>query len=64
MTARTPTFKKIDIKRAVTAVQAAGLQVLGVEIDPTGKITITTAVSDIERTPPLDKWMTNRARST
>lgn len=35
-------FKQIDVTRAVKAVEAAGLRVGRIEIDPNGKIVILT----------------------
>jgi hypothetical protein len=65
MTGRAPTFKKADIKRAVAAVQATGLPVCEVVIDPsTGKITITTNDQGDEQVSPFDKWKASRERST
>jgi hypothetical protein len=42
--ARTPSnFRQQDVTRAVKAVTAAGVHIVRIEIDKTGKISITTA---------------------
>jgi hypothetical protein len=53
------TFKQSDVVRAVRAVSAAGLHVVGVKIDPqTGKIEIVTGtVPAQDNFTPLDRWM-------
>ena len=57
------TFRQADVARAIKAVVSAGLAVARVEIDPNGKIIITTGVGErIEPTNALDKWMTSHAR--
>jgi hypothetical protein len=65
MTARIPTFKKADVTKAVAGVQATGLPVREVTVDPTtGKITISTDEQRDEQISPLDKWKADRERST
>ncbi len=39
-------FTKADVKRAASGVEAAGLRVASVQIDPNGKIVILTAQSN------------------
>ena len=52
-------FKQNDITRALRAARAAGLEVAGYEIDPTGKIIVTTRTAGGEQKPEtdLDKWI-------
>ena len=59
MSRRPCTFRETDVKRAVRAVRAAGIEIAGVEIEPgTGKITITTSgISGAEKINELDKWI-------
>lgn len=56
-------FRQRDVTRALRAVQAAGLQVIGCEIDPmTGKIMVSTSDGPEQKpATDLDKWMANHA---
>ncbi len=58
-----PTFRKIDVTRAVQAVNAAGITVGRVEIE-NGKIVVVSAT---EAAPadanPLDNWLKSNARN-
>jgi hypothetical protein len=36
------TFKQADVTRLIRAARAAGIEVLRIEIDPSGRIVITT----------------------
>jgi hypothetical protein len=50
-------FKQNWIERAIRGVEAGGLSVHSVEIDPqTGKITIGTALSDAMADPKTNPW--------
>jgi hypothetical protein len=64
---RARTFRQIDLKRALRAAKAAGLEVKQVELDPaTGKIIITTtdqAGTGTQMSNPLDSWLAAHARS-
>lgn len=69
MANRPATFRHTDLKRALRAAKAAGLEVTKVELDPvTGKIIIiTTAEAGTARTQisnPLDNWLATHARSS
>ncbi len=49
-------FKQSDVVRAIKGVQAAGLEVAGVEIDREGRIVITTGTATAERAPEYNEW--------
>jgi hypothetical protein len=60
--AKTTSFKKIDITRAIEAVHAGGLQVARVEIDQaSGRIIIVSANDTQNPENDLDKWMKKHA---
>jgi len=64
MTSRSPAFKKTDIKKAVAAVQEAGLPVSGIVLDPaSGTITIQTSTTKGQQLTPLDAWKASHERS-
>jgi hypothetical protein len=57
--ARAPsTVRQLDVSRAVKAVVAAGVEIVRVEIDKSGKIVIVTKGSktEISEPTPLDVW--------
>jgi hypothetical protein len=58
------TFKKSDITRAVKAIAAAGLSVVGVKISPQGEIEVVTGDRPKQDSSALDNWMAKHARST
>jgi hypothetical protein len=52
---RSPThFRQRDLRAAVAALIAAGLKVVGVKIDPTGAISITTTDKTDDKTATTD----------
>ena len=61
---RPPSFRQIDVTRALRAAKAAGLDVTRVEIDPrTGRIVIGAGTE--QNSAPrseLDEWLTGHAR--
>jgi hypothetical protein len=59
------TFRQADVTKAVRAVAAAGIAVARIDIEPDGKIVITTMAGEqIEPAAPLDKWMADHARAS
>jgi hypothetical protein len=48
-------FKQCDVTRAVKAVTKAGLEVARVEIDPGGKIVVSTGVRSAAQEDELDR---------
>jgi hypothetical protein len=66
MSRRPCMFRETDLKRAIKAVRAAGIDVAGVEIEPvTGKMTIMTGSNlDAEKLTDLDLWQRKRADQT
>lgn len=63
--ARTPaSFKQTDVVRAVKAVQAAGLEVVGVEAAPDGTIRVLTSKCSQVPTSPFDEWKQRHASSS
>jgi hypothetical protein len=61
--ARTPsTFRQADITKAVKAMRAAGVCIVRVEIDKSGKIVIVTdgAKPELSELAPLDAWREGR----
>jgi len=59
MARRAASFSQGDVTRAVKAVQAAGLDVSGVEVQPDGTINVKVGASQAEpQTPetPFDQW--------
>lgn len=61
MARRALTFKQADVSRAVKGVAAAGVKVMRVEVDPSGKITVVTAEgANPPAGSPLDDWMARR----
>jgi hypothetical protein len=66
MVDRPKMFRQNDLKRALRAAKAAGLEVGQVELDPvTGRI-IITANSEIggKTSAPLDDWLATHAHSS
>jgi hypothetical protein len=53
-------IKKTDIKRAITAVIAAGLKIARVEIGKDGSINVVSAKPDEADDSPLDQWRSTR----
>ena len=66
MPRRPCTFRETDIKRALRAVRAAGIEDARLEIEPvTGKILIAIGSgSGAEKITDLDRWVAERARQT
>jgi hypothetical protein len=66
MSRRPCALRETDLKRAVKAVRAAGMDITGIEIEPvTGKIKIVTGGgSDVEKVADLDTWMVKHAGRT
>lgn len=63
--ARTPaTFKQTDAVRAVKAVQAAGLEVSGVDFAPDGTIRVQTSKCSPVPASPFDEWKQRNASSS
>lgn len=60
--ARAALFRKIDIKRAIEAVQAVGVIVGRVEIEA-GKIVVVSTSGDASSKSPLDEWLKTNARN-
>ena len=56
MTRRPVAFKQADIARAVKGVLAAGVKVSRVEVGSDGKISITSAESEMSEVSELDRW--------
>ena len=63
MARRPAAFRQADVTRALKAARAAGLEVVGYDIDPTtGKITINTNTrTEPTRASELAKWLARRA---
>ena len=61
---KAPTFKQVDVTRALRAIRRAGVEVSKVEIDlKDGKITIATGkVDEATAANAFDEWKTSRAR--
>ena len=60
---KTRAFKQADVKRAIAAAQPAGVAIGGVEIDPTGKISITGAPAGAAvNNQPVDEFEQWKAR--
>jgi hypothetical protein len=64
MARRNATFKQVDVVRAVKAVQAAGLEISGVEAAPDGTIRVITAQMAPAAASPFDLWKQRHASST
>ena len=63
--ARSAPFRQADLSRALKATVAAGLEIGRVEIDPSGKIVITTKQdASAEPGSDFDRWRAGRARPT
>jgi hypothetical protein len=66
MVNRPTTFRQTDLKRALRAAKAAGLEVSQLELDPvTGRIIITTTTetgTGTQTSTPLDNWLATHAR--
>jgi hypothetical protein len=65
MARRPAAFRQADLTRALRAAAAAKLDIATIEIEPGGKIVMTTArpaanVND----KPADKWLQSRARAS
>jgi hypothetical protein len=57
-----PTFRQADVTRAVKGAVAAGLNVVGVKVNPqTGAIELVTGESTVQDSTPLDEWMAKHA---
>jgi hypothetical protein len=58
MTRRLPSFTQTELSRAVKAVQAGGVAVARIEIEPTGKIIIVSGagIADSTERTPLEEW--------
>jgi hypothetical protein len=50
-------FRQRDVTRAVKAVVAAGLQVVGVKVSVQGDIEVVTGDEQSHDVTPLDRWM-------
>jgi hypothetical protein len=64
MPRRPVAFRQADLKRALSAAKAAGVDIDRVEIDPaTGKITMTVrgGAANLD-VAPLDQWLASHAR--
>jgi hypothetical protein len=61
---RKPPLRQTDVTKAVKGLAAAGVAVARVEIEPNGKIIITTAAGEQIEPAPLDKWMADHARAS
>jgi hypothetical protein len=58
------TFRQTDLTRAVRAVEAAGMKVTRVEIDPDGRIILQSGGAPAVPSSELDGWLEkNNARS-
>ena len=58
-------FRETDVRRAVKAARASGIDIVRLEIEPvTGKITIMTSSSGAEKITDLDRWVAEHARET
>jgi hypothetical protein len=59
-------FRQTDLKRAVKAVRAAGLEVARVEINKDGVIVVVPGkfAEDVAGGSDLDKWVRAHARAT
>ena len=62
MTKAFPTFRKVDVKRAIEAVMAGGIAIGRVEIEA-GKIVVVSATEETTAQNPLDEWLRNNART-
>jgi hypothetical protein len=60
---RRPSFRASDLKRAVKALKAIGINANRVEIDTDGKIVVTAATSTDVPDDSLDRWITRHAGS-
>ena len=52
----TPSFRQVDVARALKGARAGGLSIGRVEIDPAGKIVLFTKSEPSEPLSPLEKW--------
>lgn len=61
---KAPTFKQVDVTRALRAIRRAGVEVSKVEIDlKAGKITIATGkVDEATAANAFDEWKARHAR--
>ena len=59
-------IRQRDVRRLVSAAQAAGLSVSGIEWKPDGTLRLLTGNNDNIRseTDPLDQWMADHARTS
>lgn len=65
MTASTQRFRQRDLTRLLKAAADAGLVVVRVEVDQTGKVALYTDPGSNEPSATeLDKWLASRARAS
>ncbi len=62
-------FRESDVKRAIKAAKAAGVEVGRIEIAPDGRIVVTALDKSVEgakndQTNELDDWLKRRAHSS
>ncbi|MFN7124770.1 MAG: hypothetical protein ACK4M8_02730 [Allorhizobium sp.] len=61
--AKTSSFKKIDVTRALSAIQASGVKIGRIDVDlQLGKMSIVPDNAATDSDDALDKWMNKRAR--
>lgn len=57
---RTANFRKIDIKRAIEAVQAGGVKIARIEVEG-AKIVIVSDTGRLDPQSDLDRWISTHA---